>query len=228
VSPEPQPTSRLHTVYRIVLAVIAVSAGLIVVLSFAVDSRPLALLRGVLVEWTAIVVAFAILIGVVNVLRVHGMRIQNRQGTLYSVVLILAFLAVFVPGIMPAEAVPDYLGPYVGPQGTIVDFSVRYVQRPLQATFFSLLAFFAATAAWRAFRVRSMSSLIMLIACLLVLLGSIRLNAGEGWKLVVETRNWVMNVPVLAGARGILLGIALGTIVAGVRLLAGIERPYSD
>lgn len=228
MSPEPQPTSRLHTFYRIVLAVIAVSAGLIVVLSFAVDRQPLALLRGVLVEWTAIVIAFAILIGVVNVLRVHGIRIQNRQGTLYSVVLILAFLAVFVPGIMPAEAVPDYLVPYVGPQGTIVDFSVRYVQRPLQATFFSLLAFFAATAAWRAFRIRSMSSLIMLIACLLVLLGSIRLNAGEGWKLAIETRNWVMNVPVLAGARGILLGIALGTIVAGVRLLSGVERPYSD
>lgn len=228
MSPEPQPTSRLQAFYRIVLAVIAVSAGLIVVLSFAVQSQPLVLLRGVLVEWTAIVIAFAILIGVVNVLRVHGKRIQNRQGTLYSVVLILAFLAVFVPGIMPVEAVPDYLVPYVGPQGAIVDFSVRYVQRPLQATFFSLLAFFAATAAWRAFRVRSMSSLVMLIACLLVLLGSIWLNAGEGWKLAVETRNWVMNVPVLAGARGILLGIALGTIVAGVRLLSGVERPYSD
>jgi hypothetical protein len=68
----------------------------------------------------------------------------------------------------------------------------------------------------------------MWIACLLVLLGSIRLNVGEGWKLLVETRDWVMNVPVLAGARGILLGIALGTIVAGARLLSGVERPYSD
>jgi hypothetical protein len=61
-----------------------------------------------------------------------------------------------------------------------------------------------------------------------VLLGSIMLNVGDGWKLVVETRNWVMNVPVLAGARGILLGIALGTIVTGARILVGIERPYSD
>jgi len=143
-------------------------------------------------------------------------------------ILILAFLAVFVPGIMPAGAVPEYLAPYAGPQGAIVDFVFRYVQRPLQATLFSLLAFFAATAAWRAFRTRSMASLVMFVACLLVLLGSIRLNVGEGWSLAVETRNWVMNVPVLAGARGILLGIALGTIVAGARLLVGIERPYSD
>jgi hypothetical protein len=144
------------------------------------------------------------------------------------VILVLAFLAVFVPGIMPSEAAPESVGPYVGPQGSIVDFIVRYVQRPLQATLFSLLAFFAAAAAWRAFRTRSVPSLVMFVACMLVLLGSITLNLGDGWKLIVETRNWVMNVPVLAGARGILLGIALGTIVTGARILVGIERPYSD
>lgn len=234
MSPEPQPKSKLHAIYRmnrirrILLAVIAVSAGLITVLSFAFDSQPLFVLRSLFIEWVAIVVAFAILLGVLNVLRVHAKRIHNRQGTAYSVILILAFLAVFVPGLMPAEAVPEYLSSYVGPQGSIVDFVFRYVQRPLQATLFSLLAFFAATAAWRAFRTRSVASFVMFIACLLVLLGSIRLNVGEGWKLAVEIRNWVMNVPVLAGARGILLGIALGTIVAGVRFLMGIERPYSD
>jgi hypothetical protein len=41
-------------------------------------------------------------------------------------------------------------------------------------------------------------------------------------------RDWVVNVPVMAGSRGILLGIALGTIVSGLRLLVGVDRPYSD
>jgi hypothetical protein len=98
----------------------------------------------------------------------------------------------------------------------------------LQATLFSLMAFFAATAAWRAFRTRSSASLVMLIACVLVLLGSIWIDVGPGWALLVETKNWVMNVPVLAGARGILLGIVLGAIVTGLRLLMGVDRPYSD
>jgi hypothetical protein len=98
----------------------------------------------------------------------------------------------------------------------------------LQATIFSLMGFFILTAAWRAFRVRSASSLIMFLAALLVLLGSIRLGAGSGWRVLSEIRNWVLDVPTLAGARGILLGIVLGTIVAGVRLLVGIDRPYSD
>ncbi len=90
------------------------------------------------------------------------------------------------------------------------------------------MAFFVATAAWRAFRTRSTASLVMFIACVLVLLGSIQLNVGQGWELVVQTKNWVMSVPVLAGARGLLLGIVLGTIVAGLRLLVGVDRPYSD
>jgi hypothetical protein len=228
VSAGQETRGRLQIFYRALLAVVAISAGLITVLSFFFDRQPLVLLRRVFVEWAAIVVAFAILLGVLNVLRVHAKRVQDRQGAFYSLILLFAFLAVFVPGIMPAEAAPENLGPYLGLQGSIVDFTLRYIQRPLQATLFSLLAFFAATAAWRAFHTRSVPSLVMFIACMLVLLGSIVLNLGEGWKLIVETRNWIMNVPVLAGARGFLLGIALGTIVAGARILVGIERPYSD
>ena len=228
MSPEPQPLNRIQAVYRLILAVIAISAGLITILSFALESDLLYLLRGVFVEWTVIVIAFAMLLGVVNVLRVHAKRIHSRQQAGYSLILILAFLAVFVPGIMPAGAGPEYLQEYIGPTGSIVDFIFRYVQRPLQATLFSLMGFFVVTAAWRAFRKRSVASLVMLVACVLVLLGSIHLNVGDWWELVVQTRDWVMSVPVLAGSRGILLGIVLGTIVAGVRLLVGVDRPYSD
>ena len=217
-----------QTIYRLLLTVIAVSAGLLTLLSLVLDSELLRALRGLFVEWTVIIVAFALLLGAANVLRVHARRIHDRKGTFYSVVLILAFLAVFVQGIMPAGAGPDYLVPYLGPTGSVVDFSFRYIQRPLQATFYSLLAFLAATAAWRTFRTRSVASLVMFLACILVLLGSLRLNVGEWWQLVTETKDWIMNVPVLAGARGILLGIALGALVAGARLLLGVDRPYSD
>jgi hypothetical protein len=210
------------------LTVIAVSAGLLTLFSLVVDSQPLHALRGLFVEWTVILLAFALLLGAANVLRVHARRIHDRKGTLYSLVLILAFLAVFIPGIMPAGAGPDFLSSYLGPTGAVVDFSFRYIQRPLQATFYSLLAFLAAAAAWRTFRTRNVASLVMFLACLLVLLGSIQLNVGEWWQLVIETKDWIMSVPVLAGARGILLGIALGALVAGARLLMGVDRPYSD
>jgi hypothetical protein len=228
VSAKLNPPNKLAVVYRIILTVIAVAAGVITILSFAFPSESLIGLRGIFVEWTVILLAFALLLGVVNVLQVHARRIQERQGTVYSLVLLVAFLAVFIPGMMPAEVSPETVRPYLGPTGRVVDFSFRYVQRPLQATMFSLLALLATTAAWRAFRQRTAAPLMLVVACVVVLLGSMRLNVGEWWALVVETRNWIMNVPVLAGARGILLGIVLGTIVAGVRLLVGVDRPYSD
>jgi hypothetical protein len=218
----------LKHLYRLILVVITVSAGVIVLLSFVFESEMLALLRGVFVEWAVIVVAFTMFLGVLNVLRVHGQRIQNKQGRVYSLILIFSFLAVFIPGIMSPDRVPQHLKEFVGPAGSVVDFAYQYVQRPLQATLFSLMAFFVATAAWRAFRIRSAASLVMFIAALLVLLGSIKLNVGEGWGVITEAKNWASSVPAMAGARGMLLGIVLGTIVTGLRLLSGIDRPYSE
>jgi hypothetical protein len=220
--------SNLKRLYRLILTVITLSTGVIVLLSFVIQSETLRLLRSVFVEWTIIVVAFALLLGILNVLRVHGQRIQRGQGVVFSLILILAFLTVFVPGILSPGSVPSRFSGLAGPTGSIASFAYQYVQRPLQATFFSLMAFFVLTAAWRAFRIRSAASFIMLVAAVVVLLGSIKLNIGVDWRLFTEARNWVMNVPAMAGARGILLGIVLGTLVAGLRLLLGIDRPYSD
>jgi len=222
----------LKRIFGIILTVITLSTGIVVLFSFVLDNPVLHAVRALFVEWTVIVVAFALLLGVFNVLRTHARRIQGGKGAVYSIVLVVSFLVVFVPGILSAEQLPaglsDLLGAWVGPSGQIVTWVYQYVQRPLQATLFSLMAFFVFTAAWRAFRVRSAASVVMLIAALVVLLGSIRLSLGGNWKQVTVFRNWVMNVPVMAGSRGLLLGIALGTIVSGLRLLVGVDRPYSD
>jgi len=228
-------SSALKRVWRILLVVVTLSTGVIVLFSFVLDNPVLHAWRGLFVEWTVIVIAFAMLLGVLNVLRVHAQRIQAGKGTVYSIILVVSFLAVFVPGILSAERLPpalealgELVGDYVGPTGQIVDWVYRYVQRPLQATLFSLMAFFVFTAAWRAFRIRSAASIAMLLAALVVLLGSVKLSLGVNWGDLVTARNWVMSVPVMASARGIVLGIALGTIVTGLRLLLGVDRPYSD
>ncbi len=212
---------------RLMLSVVAISTGVLVLLSFILKSNTLVLLRGILVEWTVIVISFALLLGALNVLRVHVRRIKEGHGAAYSLILIVGFLIVFIPGMLSPAQVPGW-STLVGPGGKIVNFMYRYVQRPLQATIFSLMAFFVATAAWRAFRIRSAASLIMFIAAIVVLLGSIKLNVGEGWNLISETASWMQNVPAMAGARGILLGISLGVFITGLRLLLGIDRPYSD
>jgi hypothetical protein len=218
----------LRRIPQTLLIAVTLGTGVLILLSFLTENATLSIARSVLVEWTVIVIAFALLLGVFNVIRVHARRLQEKEGIPYSIVLLVAFLAVFVPGILSPSVVPDRLTDWVGPTGAIVSFANRYVQRPLQSTLFSLMAFFVFTAAWRAFRIRSAASFVMFVAALLVLLGSVKLSIGIDWTLLTETRNWIISVPVTAGARGILLGIALGTIVAGVRLLVGLDRPYGS
>jgi hypothetical protein len=39
-------------------------------------------------------------------------------------------------------------------------------------------------------------------------------------------RPWVTEVLALGGARGILIGVTLGTLTTGLRVIFGADRPY--
>ncbi len=200
----------MRHVLNILATATAISVGLFVLAGFFVPA--LQGFRAVFVEWTVIIVAFTLILGAANVLIVHLKKIvERRSGWLYSIVLIVAMTAVLVPGLIQ------------GPEGQVVSWIFESVQFPLQATIFSLLAFFIASAAYRAFQLRSRESALLLIFGILVLLGHIPFNP-----LLTGVKNWIMNVPVLAGARGIILGVALGTVTTGLRLLLGIDRPYRE
>jgi len=107
----------------------------------------------------------------------------------------------------------------------------KYMYSPLQATMFSLLAFFIASAAFRAFRMRTVEAGVLLTAGVLVMFGRVPLGQFD-WG-ITETyfgfdtiMNWIMNVPMTAAMRGILMGAAMGVIVMGLKVILGIERSY--
>jgi len=191
--------------------------GLVVFLSYLVPG--MGTIQEPLVDWAVIVGTMALVfLGGLNVLAVHWDKIRRlEKGWIYSLFLWLGFGVMLVTGFLE------------GPDGELISLIFKHVQFPLQATVFSLLAFFVATAAYRAFRLRSPEALAFLLVAVVVLLGQI-----PGWGLDVlrETlpwaRGWILSVMSLGGARGILLGVALGTIVIGLRLLMGIDRPYAD
>ena len=70
-------------------------------------------------------------------------------------------------------------------------------------------------------------SIVFFLVVLLVLLGSFSIPPATLPFLHV-IREWILRVPALGGARGLLLGIALGTITTGIRILMGIDRPYGE
>ncbi len=192
---------------------VAIGVGLIVLLDVFVSNPFLDPIGEAFRQWTIVLTAFALLLGLFNVALVHVTRIIRRDepGAGYSLVVLATAGIVTLVGL--AAGLPSGAMTWI--------FDNLYL--PLQGAFFALVAFFLATAAYRALRARSVETTLMLIAALIVLLGQIPLLP-----IFAGARDWVLTVPSEAGVRGILLGVALGTLATGLRLIAGIDRPYSE
>lgn len=196
--------------------VLAIAVGLIVLLGEFITNGTFDGLTQILVRWGAIVFAFAILLGLVNVVMFHARRILARDAQLPFSVLILATALVVFLIVFPS-----------GGAGAGAQWVLTYVYRPLEASFLALLVFFIGTAVYRALRVRTWEMALFAVAAIIVLIGSAPFTAVLS-PLIPAAKEWVVNVPAVAGVRGILLGAALGIIATGLRLLTGIDRPYSE
>ena len=99
-----------------------------------------------------------------------------------------------------------------------------YVLVPIQATIFSLLAFFIASAAYRAFRARSVLATILLLTAFLIMLRFIPLGPVSVVNLSIVS--WILQVPNMAANRAIMMGIGLGATATAMKIILGIERTY--
>jgi hypothetical protein len=137
---------RRFSILSSVYVLIAGAVGVIVLLGFFVEIEGLRLqyFQAILLDWAITVAAFAFLLGAANVVRVNLMRIRLRKGGLYSLVTLAAMLFVLVFGLAD------------GPHSLVVQWTFDWVLVPLQATLFSLMAFFVVVAAWRVFRLRNL------------------------------------------------------------------------
>lgn len=171
--------------------------------------------RNVLIEWAVIVAAFAFVLGLLNILHVHGGRVvRARKGWFYSLVLLLAALAACIPPIL------------YGPSGTLTQQMFDHVIGPLGASLAGLVVFTLTLAAFRLLRVRrSVGAVLFVMIVAVVLLGS---TPFVGLEWLADARDWIINVPGMAGGRGLLLGVALGTVITALRVLMGSDRPHSE
>ena len=190
--------------------IVAISVGFIVLLDRFLAHTYLDALGLFFLDTAVILAVFALILGFINVLAVHTHKIRvRRAGWPYSIVLLLFSIIVLLIG-------------WAGPSAGLPQVVFNSVQYPLQAAVASLLIFFAASAAVRAVRIRSWDSVIFVLVVLVVLLGQVPL-----FDYLTAVKDWIVSVPGLAGVRGLILGVALGTVVTGLRLLMGIDRPYS-
>jgi hypothetical protein len=174
------------------------------------------------------IMAATYLLGLGNLIAVNVPIIRRRQEDWpYKIVLLFGTAVMLVLGF----------GWGIQP-GTPFYWMFDWFYVPLQATMFALLAFFIASAAFRAFRARTPEAALLLGAAMLVMIG--RVPVGQLlWNYLPFHHipdgapghspffwSWIMDVPNLAGKRAILIGAALGAVSTGLRVILGLERSY--
>jgi hypothetical protein len=184
-----------------------------------------------LLAYLTAVLTAAFAIGVINLSRVHVINIKRKRATWKYSVLLLIFL--YGMAIFSMIASPYALDPRsaIIPAGVIAfatpiwEFLYYKILVNINSSIFSLLAFFIASAAYRAFKARSLESTILLAAGLLVVLGQAPM-VDLVWPGFSAIRDWILVFPNTAGQRGILIGAALGILAFSVRRL--FRYPWGD
>ena len=196
-------------------AIIAIASGVFVILGYFFKGV-FEDIQSVLIGWAIILAAFALLLGLFNLAMVHWKRMGSEgPDSIYSIVLLISLVVTMIfAGIS-------------GPTGGLTLWVFNTFQVPVEISLLAVLAIVLVYAVARLLSRRpKWNTILFVVTVLIVLLGSVPLFfIGEIAPLAV-VRSWLAQVPAIAGARGILLGVALGTVATGLRILMGVDRPY--
>lgn len=197
------------------------------IVQFFIPHPPFTKMYEKLLDWAIIIGIFAVVIGLSSLMKVHYTRIARKtKEAPYSVLVFVSMIVVAVLGIVRGIDDPWF------------EWQFQNIQVPMQATMFSLLAFFIASAAYRAFRARTLEATLMLVTAIIVMFARVPIGNFIWQKLAPdsvlsshpdmpnEIAGWVLNVPSMAARRAILLGVSLGGIATSLKILLGIERSY--
>ncbi|MCU0520237.1 MAG: hypothetical protein MUF84_06055 [Anaerolineae bacterium] len=215
----------------------AVIVGLLVLLGSLLPIPTLASLRADLLSGAAVIASFAMVLAFANVLRVHFGRLVAKQAKsvhatgqrFASLILLLSAIASFVLVLLQ------------GPEGIASQTIVEGVLIPGQSALLALTAVTLVLTGARILRTRwRASSVLFLVVALLVLWTTVGIGTPSGIGMpsgigtpalvypgILETVMRFVNAVATGGMRGLLLGVALGTVITGLRIIVGIDRPHS-
>jgi hypothetical protein len=178
-------------------------------------------------DWVPIIGIFALALGIWSLIRVSVDKIKNRKPDWqYSIVLLAGLATIIFFGFF-VKADGHWGFRFLSSEG-LQSYMFRhlfdYIVIPAQATVFSLLAFYVASASYRAFRARNLLATLLLLSALILML---RFTPIPGIaEYLSKTATWLLNVPNLAAKRAIITGIGLGMVATALKVVLGIERGY--
>ncbi|MBC7528886.1 MAG: hypothetical protein H7308_15230 [Chthonomonadaceae bacterium] len=177
---------------------------------------------------TPVIIALAVGLGLVNLFQVHGRRITRRQegwgNSLAFFIATFAMMSINILDKMHPNSINKNLNKILF-EGTLA---------ALDATMFSIIAFYIVSAAYRAFRVRSVEATMLLVTAIVVMLGQIAIGQLlTSWLptdgllanfRVENIRTWINQVPNSAAVRAISFGLGIGNLAMALRIWLGLER----
>jgi len=199
---------------EIPLAIVFVS-GLFMAVQFFIPHASSEYVYEFVMDWTIIIGIFALALGIWSLIRVSVNKVRRKaENWPYAIVVLAGLTSMIVFGL--------FMG---GVEAYMFRSLFNYVMIPLHATMFSLLAFFIASAAFRAFRARTALATVLLLSALVLML---RFNPYMGQLGVwdADLASWILNYPNMAAKRAIIIGIGLGMVATALKVILGIERSY--
>ena len=199
---------------RVFTAAFAIASGLIVLLGYFFPIQFLSRLRLILTDWAIVIAGFSVLIGIFNLIAVQMERIRTRQkGSAYGALLVISLIFTFGIGLL------------LGPDDAFMKLAVDAIIVPVEAALMAILSITLIYASIRLLRRRvDLTTVLFLLVAVLFLLAIMPTPFGPipGDQFILDIAGMFSR----GGARGLLIGIALGTLLTGLRVLFGIDRPY--
>ncbi len=137
-------------------------------------------------QWFDIISGFAAFLGVINLLQLHLNKVANkRKHYQYSIITLFGFIIMIIFGfIYNGSNVP--MGPHLKEEGSAFYWMFQNIYLPLGATMFALLAFFVASASYRAFKIRNFEATLLLVSGIFLMLGRVPVGQLIPWWLSLE------------------------------------------
>jgi hypothetical protein len=202
-------------VHRQIPLYIVLVSGIVFVIQFFIPSHESEFLFEYGQDWVMVIGILALPLGIWSYLRKTWLTaVRKPKERFFAGVSLFGFAIMMVTGLRRESLMA----------GSLYMELFEYVLIPIQATIFSLLAFYIASAAYRAFRARSVIATLLLGTAFIVMLRLIPLGPISDVNQAVV--GWILSVPNMAAKRGLLIGIGLGAIATCIKIILGIERTY--
>jgi hypothetical protein len=188
-----------------------------------------------LLGWVTTLGAVALLVGILNLLSVHLRKAGDLNlSSVYNIVFLITFAAVLfmwalstiAKAAIPAGTVNTARDTVVTYGDSTVLFAFKYIQTPVEASLSAVLAVVLVLAGARLIRTRRHWSAVLFIIVALVLI--VGLAPIGGLNILGDLREGITQYLSVGAARGILLGVSLGVIATGLRVIFGLDQPYGE